>query len=98
MPLGSESAMEAASCWTEIFWLMSAAILSMEFAVKHWASFGRRRRYLRDDLARPGIVEVGNSFDSRLSAVNDVDFGAIGDQSLGVVSLLCGQLTSFVLA
>lgn len=52
---------------------------------------GETGHYLRYNLARPGIVKVDDGFESRLSAVNDVNLGAIGDQGLRQVEVNPGS-------
>ena len=65
MPLGSEVAIVAASCWTETFWLMSAVRLPSDIYCKRLDSvWGQLAHYLRYDLARSGIIEVDDSFQS----------------------------------
>ena len=46
---------------------------------------------MRYNLARPGIVKVDDGSESRLSAVNDVNLGAIGDQGLRQVEVNPGS-------
>ena len=65
MPLGSEMAMVAASCWTETFWLMSTVRLPSGIDGKRLDSvWGQLAHYLRYDLARTGIVDVDDSLQS----------------------------------
>lgn len=65
MPVGSELAIVAASCWTESFWLMSAVRLLSGIDRKRLEGvWGQLAHYLRYDSAGTGVIEVDDSLES----------------------------------